>query len=160
MNGTTIPPTGVDPDLLIDDMPYEQARQYVLQFLISEKKTRTQLLEKEQAMHTWNERVAFAEKKGLTQPLEDAKHHLHLLIQERDALKAELDALHRKNVILKEKLEYKAKTAGVPSNAFAEKLLDDLGQLADVDEYKLNQAMKQQEAEDDLAKLKAKMGLV
>lgn len=157
MNGTTT--ANVDTDLLIDDMPYEQARQYVLQFLISEKKTKTQLLEKEQEMNKWNERVAFAEKKGLTQPLEEAKHHLHQLIQEREQLKAEYENLHRKNVILKEKLDLKAKGAGIPSNAFAEQLLNDLGQLADVDEYKLNQAVKQQEAEDELAKLKAKMGM-
>ena len=149
----------VDRDLLIDNMSYEDARQYVMSFLITEKKTRAALLEKEQELHTWNERLAFAEEKGLTEQAEKARHHLHFLIQEKDKLSAEFAALQRKNVILKEKLQDLAKTAGLPSTAHAEQLLSDLEQLADVDEYKLQEAMKQQEAEDELAKLKAKLGM-
>ncbi len=149
----------VDRDLLIDNMSYQDARKYVLNFLISEKKTKAALTEKEQELNTWNERLAFAEKKGMTEQAEKAKHHLHLLIQEKQTLAAELTALQRKNIILKEKLEHLAKTDGIPTTAHAEQLLNDLGQLADVDEYKLKEAMKQQDAEDELAKLKAKMGM-
>jgi hypothetical protein len=149
----------VDRDLLIDNMSYEDARQYVMNFLISEKKTRTALLEKEQELNTWNERLAFAEKKGLTEQAQKAQHHLHFLIQEKNTLSAELAALQRKNIILKEKLQDLAKTADLPSTAHAEQLLSDLEQLADVEEYKLQEAMKQQEAEDELAKLKTKLGM-
>ncbi len=157
-SGFTVEPE-VDRDLLIDNMSYQDARQYVLNFLISEKKTKAALTEKEQELNTWNERLGFAEKKGLTEQAEKAKHHLHLLIQEKQTLAAELAALQRKNIILREKLDHLAKTDGIPTSAHAEQLLTDLGQLADVDEYKLNEAMKQQDAEDELAKLKAKMGM-
>lgn len=149
----------VDRDLLIDDMSYQDARQYVLNFLISEKKTKAALAEKEQDLNTWNERLAFAEKRGMTEQADKARHHLHVLIQEKEKIAAELAALQRKTIILKEKLEDKAKTDGIPTSAHAEQLLNDLGELADVDEYKLKEAMKQQEAEDELAQLKAKMGM-
>jgi hypothetical protein len=154
----SVPPE-VDRDLLIDNMSYEDAREYVKSFLISEKKTKTALLEKEQELTTWNERLAFAEKKGLTEQAQKAQQHLHFLIQEKDKLAAELAALQRKNIILKEKLQDLAKTADLPSTAHSEQLLSDLGQLADVEEYKLQEAIKQQEAEDELAKLKAKLGM-
>lgn len=153
------PESNVNRDLMIDNMSYQDARQYVLRFLISEKKTKAALTEKDQELNTWNERLAFAEKQGLADQAEKARHHLHLLIQEKEKLAAELDGLHRKNIILKEKLDHLAKTDGIPSSAHAEQLLSDLNSLADVDEYKLKEAMKQQEAEDELAKLKAKMGL-
>jgi hypothetical protein len=39
----------------------------------------------------------------------------------------------------------------------AERLLADFEQLVDVEEYKLQEAMKNQEAEDELAKLKARL---
>jgi hypothetical protein len=149
----------VDRDLLIDDMAYEDARNYVMNFLVAEKKTKAALQEKEAELYKWNERLAFAEKKGMTDILEEAKRHLHFLVDEKAKLKAELEALQRKNTVLKEKLQHKAKTKGIPSSAHAEQLLSDLGQLADVGEYKLNEAMKQQEAEDELAKLKAKLGM-
>jgi hypothetical protein len=149
----------VDRDLMIDNMSYQDARQYVLNFLISEKKKKAALAEKEQELNTWNERLAFAEKRGMTEQADKARHHLHLLIQEKENIAAELAALQRKTIILKEKLEDKAKTDGIPTSAHAEQLLNDLGQLADVDEYKLKEAMKQQEAEDELARLKAKMGM-
>lgn len=149
----------VDRDLQIDHMSYEDARQYLLNFLISEKKTSAALHEKEQELNTWNERLAFAEKRGMTEQADKARHHLHLLIQEKEKIAAELAALQRKNIVLKEKLEHKAKTDGIPTTAHAEQLLSDFEQLVDVDEYKLKEAMKQQEAEDELAKLKAKMGM-
>jgi hypothetical protein len=148
-----------DTDLMIDDLSYEDAKNYVLRFLVAEKRTKAQLQEKEQELNTWNERLAFAEKKGLSDHLEEAKRQLHFLVEEKAKLTAELEALHRKNIVLKEKLEFKAKNAGIPSSAHAEQLLTNLEQLADVDEYKLKQAMKQQEAEDELAKLKAKLGM-
>ena len=149
----------VDRDLLIDNMSYQDARKYVLNFLISEKKTNAALTKKKQELNTWNERLAFAEKKGMTEQAGKTKHHLHVLIQEKQTLAAELAALQRKNIILKEKLDHLAKTDGIPTTAHAEQLLNDLGQLADIDEYKLQEAMKQHDAEDELAKLKAKMGM-
>jgi len=151
--------TAVDTDLMIDDLSYQDARDYVLKFLVGEKKTKAALQQKEQELHKWKERLAFAEKKGLAQQVEEATRQLHFLIQEKAKLTAELDALHRKIIILKEKLQDKAKSAGIPSSAFAEQLLSNLEQLADVDEYKLKEAMKQQEAEDELSKLKAKLGM-
>lgn len=155
----SVPSSNVDSDLLIDDLSYEDAKNYVLQFLIAEKKAKAQLREKEQELDKWNERLAFAEKKGLTEHLENAKRQLHFLIDEKTKLTAEIEALHRKIVVLKEKLDLKAKSAGIPSSAHAEQLLSALEQLADVDEYKLQEAMKQQAAEDELAKLKAKLGM-
>ncbi len=146
-------------DLMIDDMSYEDARNYVMRFLVAEKRTKAQLQEKEQELNKWNERLAFAEKKGLSDHLEEAKRHLHFLVEEKAKLTTELEAFHRKTTVLKEKLEFKAKSAGIPSSARAEQLLTDLEQLADVDEYKLKEVMKQQEAEDELAKLKAKLGM-
>ena len=151
--------SGVDTDLLIDDMSYEDARNYVMSFLVTEKRTKAALQEKEAEFHKWNERLAFAERKGMTDILEEATRHLHFLVDEKAKLKAELEALQRKNTVLKEKLQHKAQTTGTPSSAHAEQLLSDLEQLADVDEYKLNEAMKQQAAEDELAKLKAKLGM-
>lgn len=164
-SGTQAPQTGapgaagVDPDLQIDHLAYEEARKYVLGFLVGEKKTKAALLQKEQDLNKWNERLAFAEKKGLPQQLEEARRQLHYLIQEKAALKAELEALERKNIILKEKLQAKSQTAGIPSSVFAEQLLANLEDLADVGEYKWNEALKQQAAEDELAKMKAKLGL-
>ena len=162
-SGTQEPQSGsasssdVDTDLMIDDLSYEDARDYVIRFLVTEKKTKASLQQKEQELNKWNERLAFAEKKGLSEHIEEAKRQLHFLVQEKTKLTAELEVLQRKIPILKEKLEFKAKSAGVPSSAFAEQLLTNLEQLANVDEYKLKEAMKQQEAEDELAKLKAKL---
>lgn len=155
----SIPSSNVDSDLLIDDLSYEDAKNYVLQFLIAEKKAKAQLQEKEQELNKWNERLAFAEKKGLTEHLENVKRQLHFLVDEKAKLTAEIETLHRKIVVLKEKLDLKAKSAGIPSSAHAEQLLSALEQVADVDEYKLQEAMKQQAAEDELAELKAKLGM-
>ncbi len=148
---------GVDTDLMIDDLSYQDAREYVMHFLVAEKKAEKLLQERQQDLNTWNERLAFAEKQGTSDYLERAKRELHTLIRERDTLSAERDALHRKNIILKEKLQLKAKDANIPSSAHAEQLLSDFEQLVDVEEYKLQEAMKAQEAEDELAKLKAKL---
>jgi hypothetical protein len=153
------PSADADTDLMIDNMSYQDAKNYVMQFLITTKKTEAVLQEKQQELNKWNERLAFAEKKGLPEHIEEAKRQLHFLAEERARLIAELDALRRKIIVLKEKLDYKAKTAGIPSSTHGEQLLADLEQLADVDEYKLKEAMKQQEAEDELAKLKAKLGM-
>lgn len=161
-SGTQAPQAGaagVDPDLQIEHLSYEEARSYVLRFLVGEKKTNAALLQKEQDLNKWNERLAFAEQKGLPQQAEEARRQLHYLIREKATLKAELEALQRKNIILKEKLQAKSQTAGIPSSAFAEQLLANLEELADVDEYKWNEALKQQAAEDELAKMKAKLGL-
>jgi hypothetical protein len=154
------PVTGeADPDLMIDHLSYEQARDYVLKFLIGEKKTAAALRQNEQDFQKWNERLAFAEQKGMTQQIPEVKRQLHFLIEDKAKLTGELDALRRKIVILKEKLQDKAKNVGIPSSAFAEQLLANLEQVANVDEYKLNEAMKQHEAEEELAKLKAKLGM-
>ncbi len=146
-----------DTDLMIDDLSYQDARDYVIRFLTAEKKTEKLLQEKQQELNTWNERLAFAEKQGTPDQLERVKRELHALIRERDTLKTERDRFHRKNIVLKEKLQHKAKSADIPSSAHAEQLLADFEQLVDVDEYKLQEAMKDQEAEDELAKLKAKL---
>lgn len=147
----------VDTDLLIDNLSYQEARNYVMQFLTAEKKTERLLQEKQQAFNKWNERLAFAEQRGTPEQVERVKHELHILIRERDQLLAERDALHRKNIILKEKLQLKATEAEASVSARAERLLTDFEQLVDVDEYKLQEAMKNQEAEDELAKLKARL---
>jgi hypothetical protein len=152
--------TGPDMDLMIDDLSYEDAAAYVKSFLTSYKKTQAALEEKTQELNTWNERLTLAERNGRTDLQEEAKHRLHLLIEEKTRLADETQALHRKIVVLKEKLEFKAKNAGIPSGARAEQLLSDLQQLADVDEYKLNEALKDQQAEEDLAQLKAKLGML
>ncbi len=149
--------TEVDRDLMIDDLSYQDARDYVLKFLTSEKKTTKALQEKELELLKWNERLAFSERAGNAEQVQQVKSHLHRLIQERDTLKAEKEALQRKTTILKEKLQAKPKDAEVVSSAKAERLLADFEQLVDVNEYKLNEAMKEQEAEDELAKLKAKL---
>lgn len=147
----------VDSDFLIDDLSYQEAKAYVMQFLIAEKKTERFLQEKQQAFNKWNERLAYAEQRGTPEQVERVKHELHTLIRERDQLLAERDALHRKNIILKEKLQLKAKEADASAGARAERLLTDFEQIVDVDEYKLQETMKNQEAEDELAKLKAKL---
>jgi hypothetical protein len=130
----------------------------VLSFLIAEKKTEKLLQEKQQNLDRWNERLAYAEKQGTGEQLDRIKRELHNLIQERDKLRAERDQLHRKNIILKEKLQAKPRDAGTgAASSRAEKLLADFGELVDVEEYKLQEAMKDQEADDELAKLKAKL---
>ncbi|MBD3308763.1 hypothetical protein GF339_20320 [candidate division KSB3 bacterium] len=150
-------PIQVDQDLLIEDLSYQDAKDYVMRFLIAEKKLERQLHDKQRELEKWNERLAVAEKNNTPQQLEDVKRHLHRLIQERDTLAAERDTLHRKNVVLKEKLQHMAHNAGAAASARAEKLLSDFEQLVDVDEYKLQEAMKDQEADEELAKLKAKL---
>ena len=148
----------VDSDLLIDDLSYQDAREYVMGFLTAEKKTERLLQEKQQDLDRWNERLAYAEKQGTTEQVERIARELHVLIQERDTLRTEREQLHRKNIILKEKLQAKAQNAAAGAgSARAEKLLADFGELVDVEEYKLQEAMKDQEAEDELAKLKAKL---
>ncbi len=147
----------VDTDLLIDDLPYEEAKNYVMQFLTAEKKTERLLQEKQQAFNTWNERLAYAEQRGTPEQVAQVKKELHRLIGERDRLLTERDALHRKNMILKEKLQLKVTGADPSASARAERLLSDFDQLVNVDEYKLQEEMKNQEAEDELAKLKAKL---
>lgn len=149
--------TNVDADLMIDELSYEDAREYVMRFLVAEKKTEKLLQEKQQQFNTWNERLAYAEKQGTPEQVDRVKRELHILIQERDKLTAERDELHRKNIILKEKLQLKTKNADGSSSSRAERLLSDFEQLVDVEEYKLQEAMKEQEAEDELAKLKAKL---
>ena len=150
--------TEIDKDLLIDDMSYQDAKEYVLSFLIAEKKTERLLQEKQQNLDRWNERLAYAEQQGTSAQLERIKRELHALIQERDKLRAEHNNLHRKNIILKEKLQAKTRNAGAEeANARAEKLLADFSELVDVEEYQLQEAMKDQEADDELAKLKAKL---
>ncbi|PIE33858.1 hypothetical protein CSA56_10120 [candidate division KSB3 bacterium] len=147
-----------DADLMIDDLSYNDAREYVLNFLTAEKKTEKLLYKKQQQLDTWNERLAYAEQQGTPEQLEHVKRELHALIQERDVLKQELETLHGKNIILKEKLQSKPRAAAESSSSDrAEKLLSDFGQLVDVDEYKLKEALKEQDADDELAKLKAKL---
>lgn len=148
----------VDRDLLIDDMSYQDAREYVMSFLVAEKKTEKLLQEKQQNLDRWNERLAYADQQGTAEQLERIKRELHVLIRERDTLRVERDQLHRKNVVLKEKLQAKAQNAGADAGSTrAEKLLADFSELVDVEEYKLQEAMKDQEADDELAKLKAKL---
>lgn len=149
--------TNADADLMIDDLSYEDAREYVMHFLVAEKKTEKLLQEKQQQFNTWNERLAYAEKQGTPEQVERIKRELHMLIQERDKITVERDDLHRKNIIFKEKLQLKTKNADGSSDSRAERLLSDFEQLVDVEEYKLQEAMKEQEAEDELAKLKAKL---
>ena len=57
--------TNADADLMIDDLSYEDAREYVMHFLVAEKKTEKLLQEKQQQFNTWNERLAYARNKGL-----------------------------------------------------------------------------------------------
>ncbi len=147
----------VDPDLMIDDLSYTDAKNYVMRFLTAEKRTEKMLQQKQEDFNKWNERLAFVEKQGTPEQLEKVKRELNVLISERDKLKAEFAALQRKNMILKEKLQHKAKDVGIPSSAFAEQLLRDFDQLVDVEDYKLQEAMNEQAAEDELAKLKAKL---
>ncbi len=153
----TVTSTPVDKDLMIDDLSYEDAREYVFHFLTAEKKLEKLLQEKLQELNNWNEKLAFAETKGTAEQVDLAKRYLHTLIQERDKLAAERNELHRKNIVLKEKLQNKAKGVDPSVSARAEQLLADFDQLVDVDDYKLQEAMKEQEAEDELAKLKARL---
>ena len=152
------PSVEVDKDLLIDELSYQEAREYVMSFLVAEKKTEKLLKEKQLDLDRWNERLAYAEQQGTGEQLERVKRELHALIRERESLRAERDQLHRKNIVLKEKLKAKPQddAAGAASGR-AEKLLADFGELVDVEEYKLLEAMKDQEADDELAKLKAKL---
>ncbi|PID59061.1 hypothetical protein CSB45_01240 [candidate division KSB3 bacterium] len=146
-----------DPDLMIEDMSYQEAGQYVMSFLLTEKKTEKILQEKLQDLDRCNERLAYAEQHGDGQQLEQITRELHGLIQERDSLLAELEQLHRKNVVLKAQWRIKATRGGEAARVQAERLLADFSELVDVEEYKLQEAMKDQEAEDELAKLKAKL---
>ena len=50
---TSAMPGDVDPDLMIDDLPYQDAKAYVIQFLTAEKKTEKLLQERQQALNTW-----------------------------------------------------------------------------------------------------------
>ena len=147
----------VDQDLMIDDLSYKDAHEYVMKFLTTEKKTDQQLKETQQELDKWNERLAFIEKSGDAKHLEQVKAHLSRLIGQRDSLKAEKEVLHRKNIILKEKLQAKPKDAEAAASARAERLLADFEQLVDVNEYKLDQAIKEQQAVDELEKLKARL---
>lgn len=149
--------TDADTDLMIDDLSFQDARDYVMRFLATEKKIEKLLQEKQQELNKWNERLAFTEKQGTPDQIERVKRELHTLIQERDKLAAERNTLHRKNIILKEKLQLKAKNENIPSSSRAEQLLSDFEQIVDVEEYKLKEEMKDQQAEDELAKLKAKL---
>lgn len=146
-------------DVFIDDLSYEDAKEYVMRFLVAEKRTAAALREKQQQLDKWNERLAFAEKEGLTEQLEKVRRELHFLIPERDKLKAELENLQRKNITLKDKLQNKAQSVGISSSAFAEQLLADFEQIVDVETYKLDEAMKEQAAKDELEQLKAKLKL-
>ncbi len=146
-----------DTDLMIDDLSYKDAREYVMGFLTAEKKTEQLLREKQQQLDTWNERLAYIEQQGTPEQLERVKRELHALIQERETLKQERDTLHRKNIVLKEKLRSKSTNGDEGSQSRAEQLLADFEQLVDVDKYKLQEEMKDQEADDELAKLKAKL---
>ncbi|MCP4397730.1 MAG: hypothetical protein GY801_10580 [bacterium] len=148
----------MDRDLSIDDLSYQDAREYVMSFLTAEKKTEKLLQEKQQDFDRWNKRLAYAEQQGTSEQLERIQRELHVLIRERDTLKAEREQLHRKNVVLKEKLQAKARNADTTAGSTrAEKLLADFGELVDIEEYKLQEAVKEQEADDELAKLKAKL---
>lgn len=147
----------VDTDLLIDDLSYKDAYEYVVRFMTSEKQTSAELKTKEQEVNLWNERLAFAEKKGDLALANQAKQRLHFLIQEKMKMTADLEELHRKNIVLKEKLQLKAKTDGTPTTARSEQLLADLEQISGVEEYKINEAIKAQSVEDELGKLKSKL---
>ncbi|MBN2551148.1 MAG: hypothetical protein JXB06_00200 [Spirochaetales bacterium] len=142
-------------DTDIDFMDFESAREYVLAFITSLKKTQKQRAVAEQELDHWRSRVALADSRGepilkrsAEQRVAELEAHRHRLLQEELDLKVKVD-------VLKEKL----KTSKIRSSlrVDAEALLAQMQMLVGEPDS-LSEKLRDTEAAQALKALKEKMG--
>ncbi|MCI0526148.1 MAG: hypothetical protein L0Y56_01660, partial [Nitrospira sp.] len=131
-----------DPDLMIDHLSYEEAREYVYRFILAQKATEKSLHQKEQELERWQRRMALAQQAKDPNLVQEAQNRAKLMELEVENLKSEYAQLLRKNAILKEKLEVKARYT--PS-VDAHQLLAELEMIADVEEHQLRKKFEEKE---------------
>ncbi len=145
----------VDLDLLIDHLSYEETKEYVWRFLLTEKITEKNLRQKEQELEQWRQRVSLAQHAQDLTLTQEAQKRVNFLEQEVEKLKSEYTQLRDKNAILKEKLKLKAQQH-VPS-IDAHRLLAELEMLVNSQEYPLNKKFEDLAVGDELEKLKSRL---
>lgn len=142
-------------DTDIDFMDFQSAREYVLAFITSLKKTQKQRAVAEQELDHWRSRVALADSRGEPVLKRSAQQRVAELEAHRQKLLQEELDLGRKVDILKEKL----KTAKIRSSlrVDAEALLAQMQMLVGETDS-LSEKLRDTEAEQALKALKEKMG--
>ena len=142
-------------DTDIDFMDFQSAREYVLAFITSLKKTQKQRAVAEQELDHWRSRVALADSRGEPVLKRSAQQRVAELEAHRQKLLQEELDLGRKVDILKEKL----KTAKIRSSlrVDAEALLAQMQMLVGEPDS-LSEKLRDTEAEQALKALKEKMG--
>ncbi|UCF97433.1 MAG: hypothetical protein JSV89_20015 [Spirochaetaceae bacterium] len=142
-------------DTEIDFMDFESAREYVLAFITTLKKTQKQRAVTEEELKHWKSRVKLAEsrgepvlKRGAEQRVAELEIRSHQLLQE------ELD-LKRKVDVLKEKL--KATKIRSSLRVDADALLAQMQMLVGEPDH-LQESLRKTEAEQALQALKKKIG--
>jgi hypothetical protein len=141
-------------DTDIDGLGPEDARQYVLQFIISLKKTRSRHRELSEQLATWRRRAALAAEKQALDLEAQARLRVDELTAREAALAREESALTVKVDILKEKLSSLRLRGQMQVDADA--LLARLQQLAGPRD-RLAEALKDEEADQLLAELKERL---
>ena len=141
-------------DTEIDFMDFESAREYVLAFITTLKKTQKQRAVAEEELQHWRSRVRLADsrgepvlKRGAEQRVAELEAHSQQLLQE------ELD-LKRKVDVLKEKL--KATKIRSSLRVDADALLAQMQMLVGEPDH-LQENLLKEEAEQALQDLKKKM---
>jgi hypothetical protein len=142
-------------DTEIDFMDFESAREYVLAFITTLKKTqRDRAVAEEQLVH-WQSRVKLAESRAEPVLKRGAEQRVTELQQQcRRLLEEELD-LRRKVDVLKEKL--KATKIRSSLQVDADTLLAQMQMLVGEPD-RLQEKLREEEAAQALAALKKKMG--
>ncbi len=142
-------------DTDIDFMDFEPAREYVLAFITTLKKTQKQRAVAEEELEHWRGRIKLAEargepvlKRGAQQRVEELEANCQQLHQEELELKRKVD-------VLKEKLKATKIRSGLQVDADA--LLAQMQMLVGQPD-KLQEELRSTEAEQALRALKEKMG--
>ncbi len=143
-----------DPELSLEGMDIKEAKEYVLNYISTEKRVEQALSEKLAQVEQWMRRVEFAEEKGRENLAREAGNRLTRYKREANKLKRELASYRTKNAILKEKLLLKAKEI---DSTKAEALLASLEALSgkSTEELKLDSKFEDQEIDTELDKLKS-----
>jgi len=143
-----------DPELSLEGMDIKEAKEYVLDYISTEKRVEQALSEKLAQVKQWVKRAELAKEKGRENLAREAGNRSARYKREANKLKRELASYRTKNAILKEKLLLKAKEI---DSTKAEALLASLEALSgkSTEELKLDSKFEDQEIDTELDKLKS-----
>lgn len=141
-------------DIDIDSMDPNSAREYVLSFITTLKRTQKERSILQEEHNLWEKRVELAGHRDELQLRKAAEERAQELKIRIASLLEEENSLRRKVSILKEKI--KAIQVRLPLSVDAEELLAQL-QMAAGEEDSLEKRFKEEEAEQALKELKKKL---